>query len=86
MSSIKSTQSADPSPVFQPGSISTTHVAGVVAFPTLGTVMAMGGMPVADIYPLLGICGAIGVSAVFAASGGRRLIGNLAALLLRSGQ
>ncbi|MFD8851861.1 hypothetical protein [Streptomyces sp. NPDC059604] len=86
MSSVKLNQSADPSPVPQPGSISTTHVIGVVSFPTLGTVMAMGGMPVADIYPLLGVCGAIGVAAVFAASGGRRLIGNLASLLLRSGQ
>ncbi|WP_129593426.1 hypothetical protein [Streptomyces sp. C] len=59
---------------------------GVIAFPVLGTVLAIAGMPANEIYPLLGYCGAIGTAVLVAASGGRKLITGLAELVLRVSQ
>ncbi|MEV4192001.1 hypothetical protein [Streptomyces toxytricini] len=61
-------------------------VCGVIAFPALGTVLAVVGMPSTEIYSLLSYCGAIGVGVTVAVSGGRRFVAALAQTLLRVGQ
>lgn len=61
-------------------------VLGVVAFPAIGATLAATGMPTAEIIPLLGYSTGIGVSAVLALSGGRRLVAALAAFAVRASQ
>ncbi|MGW8955623.1 hypothetical protein [Streptomyces sp. NPDC055709] len=60
------------------------QVAGAVAFPAMGSILAMAGMPVTDVFALLGGCGAIGAATVAAAAGGRRLFGALATAAVRA--
>lgn len=73
-------------PAAEPTRLTLPLVAGVISFPALGTVLAIAGMPTADIYPLLGYCGAIGTGVLVSASGGRKLITGLAELVLRVSQ
>lgn len=56
---------------------------GLIAFPVLGTVLAVMGMPTSEIVPLLTYCAGIGVAAVLAVSGGRRLVAGLASFVVR---
>ncbi|WHM41120.1 hypothetical protein [Streptomyces sp. BPTC-684] len=62
------------------------QVTAVIAFPVMGSTLALAGMPVSDIYPLLAYCGGIGVAVLMAASGGRKLAAGLAQLLLHLGR
>ncbi|GGY50828.1 hypothetical protein [Streptomyces djakartensis] len=55
-----------------------------VSFPVLGAALHMTGMPLEDVFLLLGGCGALGAAAVVAAGGGRRRLGGLAAAVLRA--
>lgn len=55
-----------------------------VSFPALGVALHMTGMPLEDIFLLLGGCGALGAAAVVAAGGSRRRLGGLAAAVLRA--
>ncbi|MEU4800535.1 hypothetical protein [Streptomyces sp. NPDC023327] len=55
-----------------------------VSFPVLGAALHMTGMPLEDIFLLLGGCGALGTAAVLAAGGGRRRLSGLAAAVLRA--
>lgn len=45
------------------------QVAGVVAFPVIGGVLAGSGMPIGDVLALVSGCGAIGAASVALASG-----------------
>lgn len=55
-----------------------------ISFPALGAILHMTGMPVQDIFVLLGECGALGLAAVIAVSSGRRRLAGLAAAVLRA--
>ncbi|MGW1364876.1 hypothetical protein ACWCQP_46690 [Streptomyces chartreusis] len=55
-----------------------------ISFPVLGTALHLTGMPVQDIFVLLGGCGALGVAAVVAVAGGRRRLAELATAVLRA--
>lgn len=55
-----------------------------VSFPVLGAALHMTGMPLEDIFLLLGGYGALGTAAVLAAGGGRRRLSGLAAAVLRA--
>lgn len=55
------------------------QVAGVVAFPVIGGVLAVTGMPVGDVLALVSGCGVIGAASVRLA--GRPVAGRLAAAL-----
>ncbi|MGY1495041.1 hypothetical protein ACW4TU_44920 [Streptomyces sp. QTS52] len=55
-----------------------------VSFPVLGVALHVTGMPVQDIFVLLGGCGALGAAAVMAAGGGRRRMASLAGAMLRA--
>ncbi|MFB8040277.1 hypothetical protein ACFC8F_03120 [Streptomyces hydrogenans] len=61
-------------------------VLGVAVFPVTAAFLATTGMPTTEIVPLLGYSTGIGVFAVLALSGGRRLVAGLAALVLRASQ
>ncbi|MFC9734230.1 hypothetical protein ACFWGM_20280 [Streptomyces roseolus] len=74
-----------PSSAPRTGTFTTAHVLGVTAFPTLAALLTVNGVSAGEIYPLLGISGAIGVGVVLAASGGRRVLAAFAAAL-RTGQ
>ncbi|MFF3247754.1 hypothetical protein ACFYWY_29455 [Streptomyces sp. NPDC002870] len=50
----------------------------------MGSGLCWTGMAVADVFVLLGGCGAIGAATFTAAGGGRRLAGALAEALLRT--
>ncbi|MFJ6452242.1 hypothetical protein ACIQNV_37200 [Streptomyces hydrogenans] len=76
---------AMPSPAPRAGTLTTAHVLGVTAFPGLATLLTVNDVPADEIYPLLGISGAIGVGVVLAASGGRRVLAAFATVL-RAGQ
>ncbi|MFD7020601.1 hypothetical protein [Streptomyces sp. NPDC059928] len=58
----------------------------VVAFPAMGSGLALSGMAVTDICQLLAYCGAIGVAVLTAASGGKRLASGLAQMLIHLGK
>ncbi|AUH38879.1 hypothetical protein [Streptomyces sp. CMB-StM0423] len=60
---------------------SAAHVAGIIAFPLLGSVLALTGMPVQDVLVLLAGCGGIGAAVFAIGGGGRRLLEALAAAL-----
>ncbi|MGW8729228.1 hypothetical protein ACWGNF_24760 [Streptomyces sp. NPDC055808] len=62
------------------------QVVPVVAFPALGSGLALSGMAVTEICRLLACCGAIGVAVLTAASGGKRLASGLAQMLLHLGK
>ncbi|MFE3074227.1 hypothetical protein [Streptomyces sp. NPDC059247] len=81
----KASGSTLPAPVQRTAALGASHVAGVLAFPGLGTLLLLNDVPPEQIYPMLGISGAIGVVVVLAASGGRRVLTALA-VLLRAGQ
>ncbi|WP_430378165.1 hypothetical protein [Streptomyces sp. B1-3] len=66
-------------------SFTPAQVAGVVAFPVLGTGLSLNGMPLGDILTLLGGCGVIGAVTIATASGGRRLLAALAAAVRAAG-
>ncbi|MFG2754236.1 hypothetical protein ACWGFX_31965 [Streptomyces xanthophaeus] len=66
-----------------PHRLSLPYVAALVTFPVLGTVLALAGLPTAEIIPLLGYCASIGVTTVLVASGGRRLAAGVASAVLR---
>ncbi|MEU3620016.1 hypothetical protein ABZ725_48210 [Streptomyces sp. NPDC006872] len=55
-----------------------------VSFPVLGVALHVTGMPLQDIFLLLGGCGALGAAAVVAVGGGRRLLASLAGAMLRA--
>ncbi|MER6288563.1 hypothetical protein [Streptomyces sviceus] len=55
-----------------------------VSFPALGVALHLTGMPVQDIFVLLGGCGALGAAAVVVVAGGRRRLAGLAAEVLRA--
>ncbi|MFC9916036.1 hypothetical protein [Streptomyces sp. NPDC059862] len=55
-----------------------------VSFPALGVALHITGMPLQDIFILLGGCGALGAAAVIAVGGGRRRLAGLAAAVLRA--
>ncbi|MGV9551857.1 hypothetical protein [Streptomyces ardesiacus] len=55
-----------------------------VSFPVLGVALHLTGMPVKDIFVLLGGCGALGAAAVVGVAGGRRRLAGLAAAVLRA--
>ncbi|MFJ5098941.1 hypothetical protein [Streptomyces sp. NPDC088557] len=74
-----------PAPAQRTAALGASHVAGTLAFPGLGTLLMLNDVPPGEIYPLLGISGAIGVCVLLAASGGRRVLTALA-VLLRAGQ
>ncbi|GAA2524343.1 hypothetical protein [Streptomyces longisporus] len=59
------------------------QVAGVVAFPVIGGVLAVTGMPVGDVLALVSGCGVIGAASVTACGrlAGRPVAGRLAASL-----
>ncbi|MET7718949.1 hypothetical protein [Streptomyces sp. NPDC005407] len=74
---------------------SAAQVAGAVSFPALGSVLAMAGMPMTDVFTLLGGCGTIGftlfggcgiigAATAAAAAGRRRLVGALAGAAVRA--
>ncbi|WP_329332707.1 hypothetical protein OG252_51880 [Streptomyces sp. NBC_01352] len=54
-----------------------------VSFPVLGSILHVTGMPLQDVFILLGGCGALGVAAI-AAGGGRRRLAGLASAVLRA--
>lgn len=58
----------------------------MIVFPVLGAILATSGMATNEIIPLLGYCAGIGVLAVLALSGGRRLVAGLATLVVRVAQ
>ncbi|MER5466656.1 hypothetical protein ABT010_39770 [Streptomyces sp. NPDC002668] len=62
----------------------TAQVAGLVSFPLMGSALTMAGMPMTDVFVLLGGCGAIGAATFAAAGGGRRLAGAVATALVRA--
>ncbi|MFD6826672.1 hypothetical protein ACFWC5_41045 [Streptomyces sp. NPDC060085] len=78
-----------PAPPVPEGPLDTAPRFGVpqavatVSFPALGAVLHLSGMPMQDIFVLLGGCGALGAAAVAVASG-RRLAAGLAAGALRA--
>ncbi|MEE1837788.1 hypothetical protein [Streptomyces sp. SP17KL33] len=55
-----------------------------VSFPVLGVALHVTGMPLQDIFILLGGCGALGAAAVMAVGGGRRRLASLAGAMLRA--
>lgn len=55
-----------------------------IPFPVLGVVLHLTGMPVQEIFVLLGGCGALGAAAVVSLPGGRHLLAGLAAAVLRA--
>lgn len=59
------------------------YVMGLVSFPVLGTVLALAGLHRSEIVPLLASCTALGVAAMLAIGGGRRLAVVLASAVLR---
>ncbi|MER6444456.1 hypothetical protein DEJ51_28630 [Streptomyces venezuelae] len=63
--------------------LSLPYVAGLITFPVLGTVLALAGLPTAEIVPLLAHCAALGAVAVLVVGGGRRLAAGLASAVLR---
>ncbi|WP_406278907.1 hypothetical protein OHT93_38280 [Streptomyces sp. NBC_00191] len=66
---------------------SAAQVAGAVAFPAMGSVLTVaGGMPLTDVFALLGGCGVIGAATVAVAGGGRRLAGALVTAAVRAAQ
>ncbi|MBC7272248.1 hypothetical protein ACF09G_36345 [Streptomyces albogriseolus] len=65
----------------------TARIAGVVAFPVIGGVLAVTGLPVGDVLAVVSGCGAIGAVAVAFAGGrltGPRARGRLAGVLAAS--
>ncbi|MET9347698.1 hypothetical protein [Streptomyces termitum] len=76
---------AMPSSAPRAGTFTTAHVLGISVFPGLATLLTVNNVPAAEIYPLLGVSGAIGVGVVLAASGGRRVLAAFATAL-RAGQ
>ncbi|MFD0371136.1 hypothetical protein [Streptomyces sp. NPDC127114] len=85
--SVRSTtlasQVTPPQPGAEQSRLSLPFVLGIIAFPVLGTVLALAGMPTNEIVPLLAYCAGIGTAAVLVASGGRRLAAGLASAVLR---
>lgn len=57
-----------------PGRVTLAHVLPAIAFPVIGCVLYVVGMPVADIFTFLLGCGGIGVLVTIAVTGGRRLV------------
>ncbi|MER6434180.1 hypothetical protein ABT272_41890 [Streptomyces sp900105245] len=55
-----------------------------VSFPVLGGALHVAGVPLQDIFVLLGGCGALGAAAVVAVGGGRRRAAALAGAVLRA--
>ncbi|MEU5144795.1 hypothetical protein [Streptomyces sp. NPDC021139] len=55
-----------------------------VSFPVLGGALHVAGVPLQDIFVLLGGCGALGTAAVVAVGGGRRRAAWLADAVLRA--
>ncbi|MEU3830446.1 hypothetical protein AB0F36_34800 [Streptomyces sp. NPDC029080] len=55
-----------------------------VSFPVLGSALHITGMPLEDIFLLLGGCGALGAAAAVAAGGSRLRLGRLAVAVLRA--
>ncbi|MBW5485242.1 hypothetical protein [Streptomyces bambusae] len=78
-----STPASALSPAAEPTRLTLPMVLGLIAFPVLGTVLAITGVPAAEIYPLLAYCGAIGATVLIVASGGRKMIAGLAELVFR---
>ncbi|MFJ2937897.1 hypothetical protein ACIO8G_34670 [Streptomyces sp. NPDC087219] len=68
-----------PAPDAEPSRVTLPIVLGLAVFPVTAAVLAMTGMQTAEIIPLLGYSTGIGVAAVLALSGGRRLLAGLAA-------
>jgi hypothetical protein len=55
-----------------------------VSFPALGGALHLAGVPLEDVFVLLGGCGALGAAAVVAVGGGRRRAASLAGAVLRA--
>ncbi|MEV6594923.1 hypothetical protein [Streptomyces acidicola] len=73
-------QSGVPSPdeASGTGRLTLPHVLPLIAFPTIGCVLYVVGMPVSDIFTFLAGCGGIGAVVTIAVTGGRRLLVALA--------
>ncbi|WP_345584349.1 hypothetical protein [Streptomyces prasinosporus] len=61
--------------------VSAAQAFGISVFPLLGTRLSVSGMPVPDVFVLLGGCGAIGAAVYAVGGGGRWLLEALAAAL-----
>ncbi|MGW1871634.1 hypothetical protein ACWCPS_39770 [Streptomyces mauvecolor] len=69
-----------------PPRLTFAQVTPVIAFPAMGSSLALCGIPAPEIYQLLTYCGGIGVAVLAAACGGRRLATGLAQLFLYLGK
>ncbi|MFF9870296.1 hypothetical protein ACF1G0_33775 [Streptomyces sp. NPDC013953] len=72
-----------PSPTDAPPRLGAPQAFTAVSFPVLGSALHVTGMPLQDIFILLGGCGALGAAAVVAV-GGRRRLTSLAGAVLRA--
>ncbi|MEW2490883.1 hypothetical protein [Streptomyces sp. NPDC048411] len=74
----------EPSPPDAPSRLGAPQAFTAVSFPVLGGALHVTGMPLQDIFILLGGCGALGAAAVVAVGGGRRRLTSLAGAVLRA--
>ncbi|MFF8919119.1 hypothetical protein ACF08M_38955 [Streptomyces sp. NPDC015032] len=77
------TTPTEPSPPDAPSRLGAPQAFSAVSFPVLGGALHVTGMPLQDIFILLGGCGALGAATVMAVGGGRRLT-SLAGAVLRA--
>ncbi|MEU9272720.1 hypothetical protein AB0E04_46145 [Streptomyces sp. NPDC048251] len=60
------------------GGLTLPHVLPLIAFPMIGCVLYVVGMPVSDVFTFLAGCGGIGAAVTIAVTGGRRVLVALA--------
>ncbi|MFC8996207.1 hypothetical protein ACFT7U_10930 [Streptomyces rochei] len=65
--------SEEPTNTPTPSGLSVVHVLPAIAFPVIGVVLYIVGMPDSDILPFLLGCAGIGVMVTITVTGGRRL-------------
>ncbi|MFF8973648.1 hypothetical protein [Streptomyces sp. NPDC014995] len=67
-----------------PPRLSAAQAFTTVSFTVLGGALRLAGMPLGDVFALLGGCGALGAATVVAMSGGRRRLSSVAAAVVRA--
>jgi hypothetical protein len=75
---------AGPSRTQAPARFGASQAFTAVSFPVLGGALHVAGVPVQDVFLLLGGCGALGAAVVVAVGGGRRRTAALAGAVLRA--